>query len=665
MLKDSVSRAAMVAICMTGCNGGSAALSEDGGPGNGDASFDSTAPTGPTMDASTEAALPGIGVDASFADAGASDAGADAPEVDCTPGATRCTGNSAQTCSADAGWTAAVACVNQSCVAGTCTGQCAPGQAECVGNGVSLCDAGTWSNPSACVNQTCVGSGVDAGASPMTASCQGTCGPGQTSCDGGQPLSCGTAGEWTDHGNACTGSTPVCSAGDCLLCLPGTLRCDNQQPQQCDSTGATWSNEGLACSGSAPVCLNGSCVACNPGDVTCSGQQPLQCGSGGSWENAGAACLNQACVGGMCTGVCAPGATKCTGTSLETCSPAGQWASAPCTGATPYCAAGSCSATPLPPSCAPGGPGMTDCGATAENCCASPLVTGGAFARTYGADGGTDPATVSSFRLDKYEITVGRFRQYVSYLVNGGSPPADGSGKHTHLNGGAGLVQAGQSSLDGGPAYEYGWLSSWWNQFIPTGASAASTWNDNLTCYPQSTTFATWTPTVGSNEDLPLNCLTFAEAYAFCIWDGGFLPSIAEWRYATVGGAEQRQYPWGSQDPGTGSNYAIYGCLFPSGVYSCGGGGNIAPVGHTKRGAGLWGQFDLVGSVGEWSLDFHSTTGFYSPCIDCVDLSSTGYRYQDGFSFADSLSLLGYGNYVYVDPGELNTEFGARCARAP
>jgi formylglycine-generating enzyme required for sulfatase activity len=303
------------------------------------------------------------------------------------------------------------------------------------------------------------------------------------------------------------------------------------------------------------------------------------------------------------------------------------------------------------------------------NCCESPLLTGGTFDRTYGAGPPADPATVSSFRLDKYEITVGRFRQYVSYLVNGGSPPADGSGKHTHLNSGAGLVVAGVPSPDGGTTYEDGWRGSWWNRFIPTGAAAASTWNYNLSCSeypPVFSVYATWTTSVGPNENLPLNCLTWPEAYAFCIWDGGFLPSLAEWKYATAGGSDQRVYPWGSQDPGTASQYAIYDCLFPTGKsQDCGGAFNFAPVGHTTLGAGRWGQFDLVGSVGEWSLDFYAMTGLYSPCIDCVDLSFTGAQYQDGFSAGDILSVLQYAGGLYVDGGERNTEFGARCARTP
>jgi formylglycine-generating enzyme required for sulfatase activity len=91
----------------------------------------------------------------------------------------------------------------------------------------------------------------------------------------------------------------------------------------------------------------------------------------------------------------------------------------------------------LPPSCALGGPGMTNCGTGddgTESCCTSIEVEGGTYYRTYGNDGGgptgeADPASVSSFRLDKYLVTVGRFRQFV-----------------TAWDGGSGL--------DGGPGYE-------------------------------------------------------------------------------------------------------------------------------------------------------------------------------------------------------------------
>jgi len=75
------------------------------------------------------------------------------------------------------------------------------------------------------------------------------------------------------------------------------------------------------------------------------------------------------------------------------------------------------------------------------------------YAPTRALDGGptgeASPASVSAFRLDKYVVTVGRFRQFVHALYpDGGSDaalawtPAPGSGKHAHLNAGHGLAAA-------------------------------------------------------------------------------------------------------------------------------------------------------------------------------------------------------------------------------
>jgi sulfatase modifying factor 1 len=117
---------------------------------------------------------------------------------------------------------------------------------------------------------------------------------------------------------------------------------------------------------------------------------------------------------------------------------------------------------------------------------------------------------------------------------------------------------------------------------------------------------------VGSRENLPIHCENWWEAYAFCIWDGGFLPSAAEWEYVAVGGSEQGEYPWGSVDPGVANQYAIYGddglCYYPT-LGPCTGLTNIAPVGTTKLGAGRWGQLDLAGNVEEWTSDWAGTPG--------------------------------------------------------
>ena len=330
------------------------------------------------------------------------------------------------------------------------------------------------------------------------------------------------------------------------------------------------------------------------------------------------------------------------------------------------CTNGACTgSTTAAASCEASGPGLTDCGAGGhgtENCCTSLEVPGGVYSRTYtntgsGAIDLASAASVSGFRLDKYLVTAGRFRRYVDYLVGGGSPPADGTGKHAHVNGGQGLANSASPG-----DYETGWDAMDWNGDIDTGPAAASTWSTNLAvCAP----YSTWTPDAGTQENLPLNCIDWYQAYAFCIWDGGFLPTEAEWEYAAAGGAQQGQYPWGTADPGTASQYAIYGCYYgSSGTNACAGVMNLAPVGTASLGAGLWGQLDLAGEVWEWNLDWYALYG--SPCADCANTSSGDYRVIRGGSFSSApADLLPPFRSNNSHPFDRVIGNGLRCARTP
>ncbi len=266
---------------------------------------------------------------------------------------------------------------------------------------------------------------------------------------------------------------------------------------------------------------------------------------------------------------------------------------------------------------------MTNCGHSSESCCTSLEVAGGSFFRTYtnngdGGGGEADPATVSGFRLDKYLVTVGRFRQFVNAVwpADGGagwSPPA-GSGKHAHLNGGLGLVDVG-AAADAGTAYEPGWDATNWNPYIAPSSA-------NLAC-GGSNGPSTWTSLPGSQENLPINCVNWYQAYAFCIWDGGFLASEAEWEYVAAGGDKQLEYPWGSSPPGTASQYAIYGSYYPSGSGSYTGIANVAPVGTATAGAASWGQLDMAGEFWQWNLDW-ATAAYVNPCVDCAAAAGGG-----------------------------------------
>jgi formylglycine-generating enzyme len=361
------------------------------------------------------------------------------------------------------------------------------------------------------------------------------------------------------------------------------------------------------------------------------------------------------------TALCAPMATKCTSsTQMETCGTDGQWGAATTCTSSQTCSAGVCvrtdGGTVEPPSCVPGGVGMTNCGPSGnESCCTSIDVTGGTFYRSYdGVSAGytstASPATVSTFALDKYEITVGRFRQFVVAWDSGWTPPA-GAGKHSYLNGGSGLANSGVAGT-----YEAGWNTEWTSAL----ATTASVWTTNLSC---GASWQTWTPSPGANENLPIDCVTGYEAYAFCIWDNGFLPSEAEWNYAAAGGGAsdgQRVYPWSSP-----STSLTIDCSYSN--YSACGDAPNAVGSESPKGDGKWGQADLAGNVWEWALDWDAA--YANPCTDCAYLTSVGSSdngiYRGGSGTDQPGEQLVSFRGAQAPPSNRYFNIGARCARVP
>jgi formylglycine-generating enzyme len=274
------------------------------------------------------------------------------------------------------------------------------------------------------------------------------------------------------------------------------------------------------------------------------------------------------------------------------------------------------------------------CGAKGnDDCCKSLVVPGGTFNRGY--DGilykeANHPATVSDFYLDKYEITVGRFRAFVNAgLGTQTTPPAEGSGAHPKIAGS-------------------GWSSRWNAQLAldTAGLKAA------LKC---DAAFGTWTDTLGSNENKPIECLDWYTAFAFCAWDGGRLPTYAEWNYAASGGSEHRYYPWSvpPTSEAIDDSYAVYcgGACIPQNVGS-----------KSPKGDGKWGQSDLGGNAWEWTLDW-SPQQYILPCRDCAEVSAGSYRVFLGGSNNDIAStLLSASRHISVP--EYHGVVGARCARA-
>jgi sulfatase modifying factor 1 len=308
-----------------------------------------------------------------------------------------------------------------------------------------------------------------------------------------------------------------------------------------------------------------------------------------------------------------------------------------------------CPTEPLPkgaPSCA--GPTAL-CGIDAnDSCCSSPVVTGGRYARSFDvahddySQTATFPAVVSTFRLDKYETTVGRFRQFVH----------------------AGMGTQRNAPLAGGGAHEKipgsGWDPQWDSHLLADSDSLVAA----LTCDPA---LATWTYEPRSNDDRPINCVTWFEAMAFCTWDQGYLPTEAEWNYAATGGDQQRAYPW-SRPAGSlllDADHASYwdqnteACVI-SGEQDCSI-ADILLVGTKPAGDARWGQSDLAGNVFEWTLDWGAPYG--DTCTDCANLSPGAHRELRGGSFASDTFDLRSGRRLALDPAVRIPMLGFRCAR--
>jgi formylglycine-generating enzyme len=279
-----------------------------------------------------------------------------------------------------------------------------------------------------------------------------------------------------------------------------------------------------------------------------------------------------------------------------------------------------------------------------ESCCKSIVAPGGTFpqgrstvagASDYyaGGDWWEQPefsSTVSSFALDKYEVTVGRFRKFVdAYVDNVTSAPADGAGANPNIPGS-------------------GWQSAWNTHLPETQATFKNTlyWNNQV-------------GGAGANDNKPVVYVSWCEAFAFCIWDGGRLATESEWEYAAAGGADNRLYPWGSATPDC--TYANFN--------NCAGGtyGSAMAVGPTPIGNGRWGHADLAGNVFEWTLDWFSTY----PTLPTTNYAKLSEEFTPGrivrggeFSYMSGADRLRAAARYGISPWSGQPYVGLRCARS-
>ena len=516
------------------------------------------------------------------------------------PGAKQCAGELPQTCDANGAWQAGTACGGATtCVTGACSA-CSVGSGDCDHDAANACETNTNTSATNCSACAKACNSTNGTANCTAGVCGITCAAGYGNCDNvpangcevnlqTSPNRCGTCA------TVCNGTngTASCTLGACgIICAAGHGNCDSNVANGCETSTA----------------INvANCGTCG---TVCSG------GANGT----------ASCTGGVCGITCTPGFANCDSNVANGCEMTGT-----CLG---------------PPSC---NVLAANCGPTSnENCCASALVPAGVYpmgrsdvstATDYYSGGNYNErpehaATIAGFRLDLYEVTVGRFRKYVGAYP--GSKPAVGAGANPSVAGS-------------------GWSVAWASE-LATDQAALKT---AVKCDP---TFQTWRDTVGTTETLPMNCVNWADAFAFCAWDGGWLPTEAEWEKASAGGDENRLYPWGAAAPT--ASLAAYDCTGDGSAAGSCAFTDILAVGRKPLGTGTWGQYDLGGGMWEWVFDFLDD-GWYAggPCINCANVTNAPSRSVRGGSWRD-VGPMARAAFRDGDPPSLRyLSIGFRCAR--
>ena len=367
---------------------------------------------------------------------------------------------------------------------------------------------------------------------------------------------------------------------------------------------------------------------CAPGEVCHKEHCLARCREGDECGDM-MACDGTACVP---TGDhCLIGAKQCKGRTPQTCNRLGMWSDLGST-CPVACQQGACV---MPDSCNH----LSGCGEDQVSCCTSDPVSATTFLMTYDSELSGEKSverSVGAFSLDRFEVTVGRFSEFLlSY--DGLNKPAEGAG-------------AAPGVLNSG------WQTVWSEDPRLMAPNADSLRAGIQACGPG------W----NAEPDIPVRCVNWFAAAAFCIWDGGRLPSEAEWMAAAVGGEEQREYPWTTSESSLplDQSHACY--LDTEHTWD-----GPQPVGFRPQGAGRFGHQDLIGNVGEWVADVYHTELSPTDCAlranhnaaACKRESDTALRVAKGGSYGSTSARVMTAFRGSDEPSRRNALIGFRCVR--
>jgi formylglycine-generating enzyme len=429
----------------------------------------------------------------------------------------------------------------------------------------------------------------------------------------------------TDAGNPTSDAEPAAPA-----CEPGAARCQGNTVEHCRDSA--WRAD-PPCDHS--TCSGGRCVGnCAPGEGRCIGafgKTAEQCNELGQFvlnrAEAEAGACEHACESGHCVDTCgASGERTCSAlvSGLELSCQGGVWRQ----GLTcpQRCADGS--GCVLLPSCT----ADPRCGPDRESCCATRDVPGGDFTRASADPLSTVDAHVEPFTMDRFEVTASRYRAYLaSYDAwRASGHPRQGAGSHGN---------------------ELGWNKTWEVTHLPATRAELEA-QTSLGCG------SSLDPANQALDSRPMNCVTWYEAYAFCVWDGGRLPTEAERLFAASGGREQRLFPWlASGDRGSATaERAVFSRDLPASGTAVESVGSRSPAGD-----GRWAHADLAGNVVEWVVDTYHDSYSDNFCANCADTGPESDKVVAGGSVYGAAWNLQIDYRTFTDAASRFDDGGFRC----
>jgi formylglycine-generating enzyme required for sulfatase activity len=186
------------------------------------------------------------------------------------------------------------------------------------------------------------------------------------------------------------------------------------------------------------------------------------------------------------------------------------------------------------------------------------------------------PVTVSTFYLDRTEVTVGAYAECVAAMEQGQATAMGCTLPDNMVNNNA--------------------ACNW-------GAGGAP-------------------DMAGDRTDYPINCVDWNQATAYCRWKNKRLPTEEEWEYAARGVADSK-YPWGNKGPVAANQVCWSGNgMNPNGT--CPVGMYAATLQGADHDAGL---LDMAGNVWEWTNSQSGSYPNHQNCNgDCVIRGGSWYN---------------------------------------